>query len=328
MAISVETLAVAKTFAKNLALGGYSNVTVSGTTVTFKMHDGTLVSVTLPTPADGISITNVAIDSVTNHLICTMSDHTTIDAGALPSGTLSRQLKVSNEVGTATKGKIYDVGTEFESIIRDILTKEEAPGLSLSITPNKVLYDKVTETVSSLTMTSVCTEKTYPLSKVEFYLDSTLKDTQDISSTGTYTSALTFTATNNDFTVKAKVYDTREETPMTTEKSIIIKFVGKTYYGTVDSTVVNPTETDIKALSNTLKDTKGYVYDNITMEYGKIVYAYPKSFGALSSIKDVPNNINYTESFTQTEVSVDGIDYYVYTQTDPSAAEGIQLTFA
>lgn len=38
-----------------------------------------------PTPKDGISITAVSIDE-NNHLICTMSDGSTIDAGELPGG--------------------------------------------------------------------------------------------------------------------------------------------------------------------------------------------------------------------------------------------------
>ena len=64
------------------------------------------------------------------------------------------------------------------------------------------------------------------------------------------------------------------------------------------------------------------------MDFGKVVYAYPKEFGALTSIKDTVNNLNYTDSFSKTTVTVDGIDYLVYTQTDPSAADGIKLVFA
>ena len=61
---------------------------------------------------------------------------------------------------------------------------------------------------------------------------------------------------------------------------------------------------------------------------GKVYYAYPTSFGALTSIKDLVNNLNYTTSFTQSTVSVDGMDYYVYLQIDPAAATNVELTFA
>ena len=110
---------------------------------------------------------------------------------------------------------------------------------------------------------------------------------------------------------------------------ILVKFVGKSYYGTVDASVGTITEAIIKSLqNNTLKDVKGLTYSGITMDYGKVVYAYPADFGNLSSIKDVPNNINYTNSFTKTVVSVDGISYNCYTQNDPAASSNVQLTFA
>ena len=39
---------------------------------------------TFPTPADGVSVVSMAIDD-RNHLISTMSDNTTIDAGEIPT---------------------------------------------------------------------------------------------------------------------------------------------------------------------------------------------------------------------------------------------------
>lgn len=49
--------------------------------------------------ADGISITNVSIDA-SNHLICTLSDGTSIDAGEIPS--IIHYVQVSNASGTLT----------------------------------------------------------------------------------------------------------------------------------------------------------------------------------------------------------------------------------
>ena len=124
------------------------------------------------------------------------------------------------------------------------------------------------------------------------------------------------------------MYDSRTGTPMTTTKSITVKFVGKSYYGTVGDSVGEPTDVIIKALqNNTLKDVKKLVYSHITMDYGKVVYAYPASFGALTKISDEKNNINYTNSFTRTTVTVDGISYYCYTQTESSASSDVELTF-
>ena len=63
------------------------------------------------------------------------------------------------------------------------------------------------------------------------------------------------------------------------------------------------------------------------MTYGKVVYAYPKSLGTLTKIMDNENNVNYTTSFARTELTIDNIDYYVYTQIDPSAADNIKIDF-
>ena len=81
-------------------------------------------------------------------------------------------------------------------------------------------------------------------------------------------------------------------------------------------------------MNGVLKDTKNYVYDGITTDWGKVCYAYPSSFGNLSSIKDMVNNLNYTTEFTKTTLTVDGIEYVCYTQTNASAATDIEITFA
>lgn len=249
---------------------------------------------------------------------------------AMSSGaTLSQPLTVSNPVGSATEGKVYAKNTSLESVIRDMLINEEAPALTLNISPNRTLYDVVEETVSSITMNAVIAKKTYNLSKVEFYVGGVLKNTQNISSDGTYAYIATFSPpTNANFTLKAVAYDSRTGTPMSTTKSLNIKFVGKSYFGTVDDSVGTPTDSIIKALQNkTLKDVKKLIYKNITMDYGKVVYAYPVSFGALTKISDEKNNINYTNSFDRTTVMVDGISYYCYTQMESSAADNVELTF-
>lgn len=70
-------------------ISGVRGATVSGTTITFEMNDGTKVPMTFPTPADGkdgVSVINIEIKKITDnkkHLIFTMSDGSTIDSGEL-----------------------------------------------------------------------------------------------------------------------------------------------------------------------------------------------------------------------------------------------------
>ena len=87
--MDLVTLALAKIYANKVA-AGFSSVRVEGTSVIFTLNDGvTEATVTVPTPADGVSITSVEIDE-NNHLICTLSDHSTIDAGEVPQGPAGR----------------------------------------------------------------------------------------------------------------------------------------------------------------------------------------------------------------------------------------------
>ena len=54
----------------------------------------------------------------------------------------------------------------------------------------------------------------------------------------------------------------------------------------------------------------------------KVVYAYPKSFGALSSIKD-GNNLDMFNDFTCEEKNVYGnINHYVYTLNNATTNKG------
>lgn len=88
---------VAYVLAKKIALGaasGVSNVALNGNQLVFQFKDGTSASMSIPLPEDGkdgkdgadgndgISVTNVTINE-DRHLICLLSDSTTIDAGEI-----------------------------------------------------------------------------------------------------------------------------------------------------------------------------------------------------------------------------------------------------
>lgn len=291
------------------------------------------------------SITNVkqGLDEALNNIVedasdvsYTNSSFSTLDNvkkaldSALSSGAkLEQSLTVSNPIGSATNGKVYPKDTKIETVIRDMLIKEVAPSLTLAIVPSTTLYDVVDTVISAVTMKATCTKNTYNLSKVEFYLDNVLKYTQNISASGTYQYDMTWaTPTNTDFTLKAVVYDSKSGTPMSASKSITVKFVGKSYYGYVADDVGIPTENQVKALqNNVLKDTKNLKYSNITFNYNKVVYAYPSSFGNLSSIKDEIGNFDYTSSFSKQNLIIDSIPYTLYIQNDASASDSVELTF-
>lgn len=275
---------------------------------------------------DGISITEAKVDE-NNHLIITYSDGTELDAGKIDTTEgLSQDLTATVAIGTVTSGKKYAKGTSLEAIIRDILIKEVAPSVSLTLNPTKLLYDVVTENITTIKLVANVTKGTYTPSNIKFYVGATEVDSKSITSEGSYAfvyNPATPIKVNTVF--KAVVTDGK----LSSESSKTVKFVSNSYYGTVDSTVSEPKESEIKVLQNkTLKDVKDLTYSGINMDYGKVVYAYPVSFGALTSIKDPVNNYNYFSSFARTTTKVDNIDYYVYTQIDPSASEDVKLVFA
>ena len=84
MGLNILTLGSGKTYTNMVALG-ISNMRTSGSTVYFTVAaTGEEVSVTLPAPADGISITNVEVNA-SKELIITLSDNTKVNAGVIPT---------------------------------------------------------------------------------------------------------------------------------------------------------------------------------------------------------------------------------------------------
>ncbi len=108
-----EAYVLAKNHADQVALG-IASMTVSGTTVTFVTTGGTTASVTLPTPADGLSVTSA--EMVNNHLILHMSDNSTIDAGEV-AGTVDQTLTKS---GQAADAKV--TGDKFNALTASVAT--------------------------------------------------------------------------------------------------------------------------------------------------------------------------------------------------------------
>lgn len=66
----------------NGVVGGISGYEIDGLTLKITTSDGQVLEMTFPEPEDGVSITDVDINKQ-NHLMCTMSDGTEIDAGEI-----------------------------------------------------------------------------------------------------------------------------------------------------------------------------------------------------------------------------------------------------
>ena len=290
------------------------------------------------TTASDASVTNVkqALDKAMDINVDTLEYENNVDAtidnvrGALDKlmtktdSELEAPLTPNVQMGTLKSS--YPKGTPLEEIIRDMLTEKIAPKVTLSISPSKTLYDIVTESISSLTINATVTKQTYDVAKITYYInDAVVKEnTTNVSNGGSFP-YIHNTEINDTVVIKVVVTDT-EGLKTTVTKTI--EFVGMSYYGIIDAETSVPTEAMIKTLNKNLKNTKKFVYEGITTDWGKVCYAYPSSMSALTSIKDEVNSFNYTTSFAKNTVTVDGIEYLVYTQIDASSASNVEITFA
>lgn len=105
-----------------------------------------------------------------------------------------------------------------------------------------------------------------------------------------------------------------------------IQFVAASYYGVVSKAPGDIVAADVKALTDATKGEKALSVGNISMAAQRYCYAYPKSFGALTSISD--GVLQYLNSFTRRELTIDGVEYYVYVLTDPVTVSNYMYVFA
>ena len=108
--------------------------------------------------------------------------------------------------------------------------------------------------------------------------------------------------------------------------SVSAVFVNPSYFGVVDSNFT-PTPEGIQGLSSgeIIKDSKTCNTSAFNQNAQKNCYAYPKAFGALTSITDGKNE--FINSYTRSELEVNGEMYYVYVLSEASTVSNYSLQF-
>lgn len=127
-------------------------------------------------------------------------------------------------------------------------------------------------------------------------------------------------AVNTTFRVEA----TKDGVTKTSSVSAV--FVNPSYFGVVDSNFT-PTPEGIQGLSSgeIIKNSKTYNTSTFNQKAQKNCYAYPKAFGALTSITDDKNE--FINSYTRSELEVNGEMYYVYVLSEASTVSNYLLQF-
>ena len=241
------------------------------------------------------------------------------------SGIAIGGIKKNQKFNNATLQEMFDM----------LLHPYEKPTMTLGINPAKTIYDKVTETLASITINANVTKKTENIKEVRFYVDNVLVNTDTAHPNGGLVSYThTFASpTNTTFNVKIECEDIKGATSRVSANTNVY-FVGKSYYGVVedDGSPFAITESLIKGLSKKeVKIKKALTYKNINATFGRIVYAYPKNLpsgGALTSIKDQGTGWSVFDSYTSQEITIDGITYLCYYMIDAGGFDGVTMVFA
>ena len=222
------------------------------------------------------------------------------------------------EIGGIKKNQTFNNAT-LQEMFDMLLHPYEKPTMTLGINPTKTIYDKVAETLASITINANVTKKTENIKEIRFYVDNVLVNTDTAHPNGGLVSYThTFTSpTNTTFNVKIECEDIKGATSKVSANTNVY-FVGKSYYGCLpEGTTID--ETSIKTLNTVLKKELKYKYSGITTtgtNLYHIVLCQPKEFGIITSVKDALN-FEYIQDYTVRDIIIDGIYYTLMYLTNP-----------
>ena len=261
------------------------------------------------------------------HFIVVYDDDTEKDCGKITviggDSSLTSDVKSNLAVGAIPSGTTLPEGMTFTEFAQKLLITEIAPTTTFTASGSgiKEVGTSVTPTLT-LVINSVGTGTP---TAIKFYSGSTLLDTKEyVPGTNTYTYAMESAITTNTTVKGVLEYKRSNNTNATIEKSAAYTFVMASYYGAVISA---PTDkAGIIALTKNVKNSKALT-TTFALSNQRSCYCYPASFGNLTSIKDA-NNFEYLSSYTKTTVTVDDVNYNVYTLTDSVTATGFKQVYA
>lgn len=220
---------------------------------------------------------------------------------------------------TAIKASVASLSSSLAGLLY------KAPTISLSSVPAGAIYkygQSVASTVLNLAINKQTNNITQVIYKKNGAVIKTNSSPNSISDTFTDSIAIvdttTYLATANDSTTTV------------TSNSIVFSFVYQMFQGGVAKTITTPVSADIKALT-TLVQTKQNITQAYTLVDKKAVFAYPTSYGNLTSIIDV-NGFNILPSYTLTTLSLvmddaKAVSYNVYTMTNSVTVTGFNITY-
>ena len=218
--------------------------------------------------------------------------------------------KATVNVGGIAAGTSF-VNKNITEVINDILNPYCKPRISLTLEPNTFLYEKGTST-SDIILKSHITKTSEDITKIELFVNNEMKQLLNTPSQIEDDKVYTYNCGkfNKNAIFKVVAYDKRSNNESTTS----IEFVVPCYYGIInrDITKDNIKYTDFVSLNKRLSKSKEFTYTNINMTNKKLLYAYPSSYGDITSIKD-NNGFNYLSGYDK--VVIDEWNIYIAKNT-------------
>lgn len=108
--------------------------------------------------------------------------------------------------------------------------------------------------------------------------------------------------------------------------SVNVQFVLSSYLGIIAADKDTITADEILAMTKRVASSKNFT-TTVNLANEKLVYAYPKSFGALTSIKDA-NSFEYIDSYVSSELSINGNAYYIYVLANGVTIDNFRQVFS
>lgn len=249
-------------------------------------------------------------------------------------------LYYTNNTPTVVEHGGVAAGTTFNNkaikdIIGDILYPYVSPSGSCSvITPsNGGTFEVGMETVISKVRVSV-TKKSRDIKSIALYSTDNLstaiqtKSDASIANGGTFDFNINKPINSPVTNLKMRAIITDADSKNITVESGAFNVVYPIYYGVADIGI-EITNTFVPSLTKMVQ-TKGNKSVSYNANNQRMVFAYPKSYGVLTSIID-PNNFNVTDTFTRSEVNIycaddNQIPYYVYVN-EASTVSNFAMSF-
>ena len=263
-----------------------------------------------------------------------LTEVTDLNYVVVTDGVTSKKVKATNLKGIGGSGGIFETdqltinavggiktntdlnGKSWQEIIDAMFYPYTKPVISVTGTPNGGVYEKGnTQTITNVKV--VVTKKSKKITKVEVFNGATSlgsKTGTEVENGGTFNFAVSVPVNSINVQLTAKATDETGDSGVSSATTGAFTFVYPYYVGICDDGVAID-ETLVKSLTKKIEN-KANKSISYTTNNQRMVFAYPKSYGAIKSIID-PNNFDVTATFTSTTVSVTGLDgtaqdYYVY----------------